>query len=138
MSAVPQIQAFFDQATNTVSYLVSDPASDRGVIIDPVLDLDPVSGCVSTESVDRILSVAEAQGLAIEWVLETHVHADHLSAALEIKQRTGAKVAIGSGVSAVQSVFGPMLGVTPDRSDFDRLLAMYCRPSNLPIPTQWK
>lgn len=122
MSASPQIEPFFDEATNTVSYLVSDPASGKAVVIDPVLDFDPVSGRVSTESVDRILSAAEAQRLAIEWVLETHVHADHLSAALVLKQRTGAKVAIGSGVRDVQSVFAAMLGVAPDRTDFDRLL----------------
>src|SRR4051812_6094042 len=122
MSASPQIQAFFDEATNTVSYLVSAASSTKAAVIDPVLDLDPATGRVSTESVDRILSSAEVHGLAVEWVLETHVHADHLSAAFVIKQRTGAKVAMGSGVVAVQSVFAPMLGVMPDPGDFDRLL----------------
>lgn len=122
MTAAPEIQAFFDEATNTVSYLVSDPSSAKGVIIDPVLDLDAASGRVSTESVDRILSAADARGIAIDWVLETHVHADHLSAALVIKQRTGAGTAIGAGVRDVQAVFAPMLGVSPDASDFDRLL----------------
>lgn len=122
MSASPQIQAFFDEATNTVSYLVSGTSSTKAAIIDPVLDLDPATGRVSTESVECILATAQAHGLAVEWVLETHVHADHLSAAFVIKQRTGAKVAMGSGVLAVQSVFAPMLGVIPDSSDFDRLL----------------
>jgi len=122
MSALPQIQAFFDEATNTVSYLVSDSSTAKALVIDPVLDLDSATGRVSTESVDRILSSAKTRGLAVELVLETHVHADHLSAALVIKQRTGAKIAIGSGVTAVQSVFAPMLDVAVDGTDFDRLL----------------
>ncbi len=122
MSAPPEIQAYFDEATNTASYLVADPASAKAAIIDPVLDFDPESGCISTKSVDRILSTATEQGLTIDWVLETHVHADHLSAAQVIKEQAGARTAIGSAVRDVQAVFAPMLGVAPDAADFDRLL----------------
>ena len=77
----PQIRAFFDEPTNTVSYLVWNPDEKRGVVIDPVLDFDPASGTVDDGSVEELLKVAEGEGIAIEWVLETHVHADHLSGA---------------------------------------------------------
>lgn len=124
MGVVPDIAAFFDEATNSVSYLVSDPVTRAAAVIDPVLDFDPASGTVATRSLDRILSAAEEQGLRIEWVLETHVHADHLSAAALIRERTGAKVGIGRGIHDVQAVFGPMLGARDlDDGDFDRLLA---------------
>ena len=122
MTASPQIEAFFDEATNTVSYLVADAGSRKALVIDPVLDLDPASGRVSTGSIDRLLAAADKQRLVVEWVLETHVHADHLSGALAVKQRTGAKTAIGAGIGEVQSVFAPMLAVDPEPADFDRLL----------------
>ncbi|MFL6729865.1 MAG: MBL fold metallo-hydrolase [Sphingomicrobium sp.] len=123
MSSAPAISAFFDEATNSVSYLVADTAAGAAAVIDPVLDFDAASGTIATHSVDRILSAAEQQKLRIEWVLETHVHADHLSAAGLIRERTGARVAIGSGVADVQRVFGPMLGADDlDAGDFDRLL----------------
>jgi glyoxylase-like metal-dependent hydrolase (beta-lactamase superfamily II) len=124
MSTAPAITAFFDEATNSVSYLVADPATGTGALIDPVLDFDPASGTISTASVERMLSAADAQDVRIAWVLETHVHADHLSAAAVIRERTGAKVAIGRGVADVQAVFAPMLGAGDlDGGDFDRLLA---------------
>ena len=117
----PSITAFFDEATNSVSYLVADPATGVAAIIDPVLDFDAASGKVATRSADRILAAATDQGLRVEWVLETHVHADHLSAAALIRQRTGAKVGIGSGISAVQAVFAPLLGASDlADGDFDR------------------
>ena len=120
----PDIAAFFDEATNSVSYLVSDPATRAAAVIDPVLDFDPASGTIGTRSAERILSAAAEQGLRIEWVLETHVHADHLSAAAVIRERTGAKVGIGRGIHDVQAVFGPMLGARDlGDGDFDRLLA---------------
>ena len=122
MTASPQIEAFFDEATNTVSYLVADAGRCKALVIDPVLDLDPASGRVSTGSIDRLLAAADKQRLVVEWVLETHVHADHLSGALAVKQRTGAKTAIGAGIGEVQSVFAPMLAVDPEPADFDRLL----------------
>ena len=124
MGPGPDIAAFFDEATNSVSYLVSDPATRAGAVIDPVLDFDPASGTIGTRSAERILSAAAEQGLRIEWVLETHVHADHLSAAAVIRERTGAKVGIGRGIHDVQAVFGPMLGARDlGDGDFDRLLA---------------
>ena len=125
MSASPNIRAFFDEPTNTVSYLVWNPGERRGVVIDPVLDFDPASGTVDDGSVEEILKAAEEVGIAIEWVLETHVHADHLSGAPLIKARTGAKVAIGEHVRDVQTIFRPIFGaddMKADGSDFDRLL----------------
>jgi glyoxylase-like metal-dependent hydrolase (beta-lactamase superfamily II) len=122
----PNIRAFFDEPTNTVSYLVWNPDEKRGVVIDPVLDFDPASGTVDDGSVEELLKVAEAEGIAIEWVLETHVHADHLSGAPLIKARTGAKVAIGEHVRDVQTIFRPIFGaddMKTDGSDFERLLA---------------
>jgi glyoxylase-like metal-dependent hydrolase (beta-lactamase superfamily II) len=120
-----EIQAFFDPATFTVSYLVYDPASRRAAIIDPVLDFDVKSGRTATTSADKVLAAAEAANLAIDWILETHVHADHLSAAAYLKERTGAPVAIGEQVRAVQEAFRPIFAaadVTGDGRPFDRLL----------------
>jgi glyoxylase-like metal-dependent hydrolase (beta-lactamase superfamily II) len=125
MAARPQITAFFDEATNTVSYLVADPGTRAAAVIDPVLDYDPASGEAGTRSVERILAAAEEQGLTIALVLETHPHADHLTAAAVVKARTGARIGIGAGVCDVQKVFGPMFGaddVRCDGGDFDLLL----------------
>jgi glyoxylase-like metal-dependent hydrolase (beta-lactamase superfamily II) len=125
VSANPQIQAFFDEPTNTVSYLVWDPVSRSGVAIDPVLDFDPASGIVDDGSVEELLNAAKAEGIAIEWVLETHIHADHLSGAPLIKQRTGARIAIGEHVREVQNIFRPIFGaedVKAEGGDFELLL----------------
>ena len=122
----PVIRAFFDEATNTVSYLVADPATGAAAVIDPVLDFNPASGEVATRSAEALLAAAEAEGWSIRWVLETHAHADHLSAAAHIRAKTGATVAIGEGILEVQKVFRPLLGAddcAADGSDFDRLLA---------------
>ncbi len=120
----PSITAFFDEATNSVSYLVADLATGSAAIIDPVLDFDAASGKVATRSADRVLATAAEQGLQVEWVLETHVHADHLSAAALIRDRTGAKVGIGQGIADVQAVFGPMLGANDlSDGDFDKMFA---------------
>lgn len=122
----PIIHPFFDEATFTVTYLVADPESRRAVVIDPVLDFDPASGAVDTASVERVLARAAEEDLAIEWVLETHAHADHLSGAPLIKARTGAKVAIGAHIRDVQKIFRPIFDapdVKTDGSAFDRLLA---------------
>ena len=121
----PEILPFFDEPTNTVSYLVWNPDEKRGVVIDPVLDFDPASGLVDDGSVEEILKAAEDEGIAVEWVLETHVHADHLSGAPLIKAKTGAKVAIGEHVRDVQNIFRPIFGaddMKSDGTDFDRLL----------------
>jgi len=122
----PQIQAFFDEATFTVTYLVSDPATRLAVVIDPVLDFDPKAGRTSTASADKVLATAQENNLSIVWVLETHAHADHLSAAAYLKEKTSARVAIGEHIRDVQSVFKPVFhaaDVTPDGTQFDRLLA---------------
>jgi glyoxylase-like metal-dependent hydrolase (beta-lactamase superfamily II) len=120
-----QIQAFFDEPTNTVTYLVWDPDSRHGVAIDPVLDFDPASGVVDDDSVAELLAAAKEEGVTIDWVLETHIHADHLSGAPLIKARTGARIAIGEHVRDVQNIFRPIFGaedVKAEGADFDRLL----------------
>ena len=122
MAGAPEITAFFDEATNSVSYLVADAATRVAAVIDPVLDFDAASGTIATRSADAILAAALEQGLSVAWVLETHAHADHLSAASLIRERTGAKVGIGAGIAEVQRRFAPMLGVDDLRAeDFDRL-----------------
>lgn len=124
MTAKPIIRAFFDEPTNTVSYLVSDPATKRAAVIDPVLDYDHRSGKASTKSAEAILSAAAADGLTIEWVLETHAHADHLSGAPYIKLKTGAKVGIGEHIRDVQKIFRPVFNakdLSGDGSEFDHL-----------------
>lgn len=121
-----RIRAFFDEPTKTVSYLVWDVATLRGVVIDPVLGFDDASGELNTKAVDELLSAGAAEGVAVEWALETHVHADHLSAAALVEERTGARTAIGERVEDVQAAFAPLFGrdaFAPDCADFDRLLA---------------
>jgi glyoxylase-like metal-dependent hydrolase (beta-lactamase superfamily II) len=125
-AAVPAIRAFFDEATNTVSYLAWDPVTLRGAIVDPVLDWDNCSGEADTGSADAMLAAAREAGVTLEWVLETHVHADHLTASPYIKARTGARIGIGAGIRAVQSIFRPVFeadDLLPDGGDFDRLFA---------------
>ncbi len=118
------IQAFFDPQTSTVSYLVTDPATKRSAIIDPVLDFDAATARVSTASADAILAAAQEQGVTIAWILETHAHADHLSAAHYLREKTGADVGIGARITQVQRLFAPMFGasdVSADGREFDRL-----------------
>ncbi|MBC2667826.1 MBL fold metallo-hydrolase [Novosphingobium piscinae] len=120
----PFIEAFFDEATNTVSYLVGDPDTRTAAVIDPVLDFDMASGVVDTRSADRILAFARDQDWHVAMVLETHAHADHLSAGAIIKARTGAWIGIGRHIRDAQRVFGPAFAMTDlkmDGSDFDRL-----------------
>jgi glyoxylase-like metal-dependent hydrolase (beta-lactamase superfamily II) len=119
------IKAFFDEATFTVSYLVWDPATSTAAVIDPVLDYDPKSGRTSTKSADAILAAAAAQGLKIEWVLETHAHADHLSAGAYMREKVKAKIVIGERIKTVQSTFRAIFNMadqSTDGSDFDRLV----------------
>ena len=115
MTNPAHIQAFFDEATFTVTYLVGDPATKKAAVIDPVLDFDPASGRLSTGSAEALLSAAEAGGWTITRVLETHAHADHLSAAPLIKSRTGARVGIGAHIGTVQQVFAGVFNA-PDVS----------------------
>lgn len=125
MSVKPVIDAFFDEATFTVTYLVSDTGQRRAAIIDPVLDYDHRSGKASTTSADRVLAKAAERGVRIEWVLETHAHADHLTAAPHLRARTGAQVAIGEHIKDVQKIFTPVFNasdVSGEGREFDRLL----------------
>jgi glyoxylase-like metal-dependent hydrolase (beta-lactamase superfamily II) len=119
MNSAPDIVAFFDEPTNSVSYLVADPATRTAAIIDPILDFDIASGCVTTQAAEEILKRAAADGLKVEWVLETHVHADHLSAANVIRERTGCRVGIGASVRVVQNAFASTFG-SVSGDEFDR------------------
>lgn len=127
MSSVVEIRAFFDEPTNTVTYLAADPATLQAAVIDPVLDYDHRSGKAQTASADRVLDAARQAGWNIAWILETHAHADHLSAAPYVKRRTGAPIAIGEHIREVQAIFRPVFNLdddasTQDDSGFDRLL----------------
>jgi glyoxylase-like metal-dependent hydrolase (beta-lactamase superfamily II) len=124
MSNKPVIRSFFDEPTNTFSYLVADPQTKRAAVIDPVLDYDHKSGSVDIRSVDAILEAARDAGYKIEWSLETHAHADHLSGSPYVKAKTGAKIGIGENIKDVQRIFRPVFNATDlktDGSDFDRL-----------------
>ncbi len=122
----PVIRAFFDEATNTVSYLVADPQTKHAAIIDPVLDYSPNSGAVDVRSVSAIVAAAEAAGYSVVWSLETHAHADHLSGSPYVKAKTGARIGIGENIREVQRIFRPVFNATDlktDGSDFDHLFA---------------
>jgi glyoxylase-like metal-dependent hydrolase (beta-lactamase superfamily II) len=124
MNTEPIIRAFFDEPTNTVSYIVADPKTKRAAVIDPVLDYDHRSGKATTKSADAIVAVAAAEGFIVDWVFETHAHADHLSGAPYIKLKTGAKVGIGEHIREVQRIFRPVFNATDlkgDGSEFDHL-----------------
>lgn len=126
MTTRPDVQAFFDTQTNTVSYLVSEPDGPAAVIIDPVLDYDHAGGTFHTAGAQAILDAASEHGLKVEWILETHAHADHLSAAPYLKEKTGAPIAIGEHITQVQQIFAPVFAakdVTGTGSEFDRLLS---------------
>lgn len=122
----PRIKAFFDEATFTASYVVHDPATRIAAIIDSVLDFDQPSGRTSFRSADAMIAYVLDEGLKIDWLLETHAHADHLSAAPYIQEKLGGKLAIGAEIVAVQAVFGKILNegtrFARDGSQFDRLL----------------
>ena len=121
----PKVQTFFDSATSTATYLIGDPATGIAAIIDPVLDFEPKGARLSTGSADALLSAVREQNLELAYVLETHAHADHLSAGDHIRRLTGAKLAIGARIVEVQKTFAPLFeadDVKPDGGDFDRLL----------------
>jgi len=123
MSA-PSVTAFFDEATFTVTYVVADPDSAHAAIVDPVLDYDPASGRTSTASADKVAAFVRDNNLSIDWVLETHVHADHLSAAPYLREKLGGKIAIGKNVAAVQETFQGVFNIedlATDGSQFDHL-----------------
>lgn len=116
------VEGFFDEATHTISYLISDPATKAAAIIDPVLDFDPKVARVSTASADALLAAVQARGLQLHWILETHAHADHLSGADYLRAKTGAKVVIGADIQAVQKSFGELFEAEADGRVFDRLV----------------
>ena len=121
----PTVEGFFDAATHTITYLVADPATGAAAVIDPVLDFDAASGRTSTASLEQVLARIAERGLTLERVLETHAHADHLTAADHIRRATGAKVVIGARITEVQALFAPRFeadDVTPDGRAFDRLV----------------
>ncbi|WP_273428777.1 MBL fold metallo-hydrolase [Chitinibacter tainanensis] len=122
----PTVEAFYDPATFTVSYLVFDRPGGHGVIIDPVLDYEPRAVRTSTENAGLIVKRVAELRLEIDWILETHAHADHLSAAAWLKTQLGGQIAIGAGITAVQKIFKPIFGMeaefATDGRQFDRLL----------------
>jgi glyoxylase-like metal-dependent hydrolase (beta-lactamase superfamily II) len=125
--ASPKVQAFFDEATNTITYLVQDPQGRGAAVIDSVLDFDYASGRTDTRSADAVIAAVIDQGLDLQWILETHVHADHLSAAPYIQERLGGKIGIGDRITVVQDTFGKVFNegtrFARDGSQFDRLFA---------------
>ena len=124
MSSQPAIEAFFDRPTNTISYLVADPGTRKAAVIDPVLDFDLASGEADAHSAERILGFAAEHDWRIVMVLETHAHADHLSAAPYFKAKTGAAIGIGEHIRDVQKIFRPVFALDDlktDGSDFDHL-----------------
>lgn len=122
----PDVKAFFDEATFTVTYVVSDLATRRAAIIDPVLDYDAASGRTSTTSADAVIDYVEQNALGVDWILETHVHADHLSGAPYLKDKLGGQTAIGAQVTTVQETFRGVFNLADlatDGSQFDRLFS---------------
>jgi glyoxylase-like metal-dependent hydrolase (beta-lactamase superfamily II) len=123
----PNIKAFFEPVTSTISYVVYDEPGEACAIIDPVLDYDPKAGRTNTSSADKLIGFVNAQGLKVEWILETHVHADHLTSARYLKERLGGKIGIGGKVPAVQQIFKQIFNLgaefVPDGNHFDHLFA---------------
>lgn len=121
----PSVQGFFDEATNTITYVVIEPEGQACAVIDSVLDFDYASGRTDTRSADAVIAFIRTQDLRLEWVLETHVHADHLSAAPYIQERLGGKIGIGDRITVVQETFGKIFNegtrFQRDGSQFDRL-----------------
>jgi glyoxylase-like metal-dependent hydrolase (beta-lactamase superfamily II) len=123
----PEIVCFFDDKTNSASYVVHDPETMQAAIIDPVLDYDPISGRTSTESADKIAAHVTEVGLTVAWIIETHVHADHLTASRRLRKQLGGKSGIGHGLTEVQKTFGALFNMTDtlpaDGSQFDETFA---------------
>ncbi len=121
----PDVRAFFDQATWTMTYVVKDPHSTACAIVDSVLDFDAASGRTTTDSADKVIAMVQSEGLDVEWILETHVHADHLSAAPYLHKALGGRIGIGAHITDVQEIFGNLFNAEPefrrDGSQFDQL-----------------
>ncbi|NVK35482.1 MAG: MBL fold metallo-hydrolase [Rhodobacteraceae bacterium] len=127
MSVTPDVTAFFDQATNTISYVVKDPGSSSCAVIDSVMDIDYAAGRITYDHADQIIAHIQKHALKLEWLIETHVHADHLSGAPYIQQKLGGKLGIGNQITVVQDTFGKVFNegteFQRDGSQFDRLFA---------------
>jgi glyoxylase-like metal-dependent hydrolase (beta-lactamase superfamily II) len=125
LSVTPEVEGFFDEATNTISYLVKDPGSEACAVVDSVMDIDYAAGRITYGHADRIIARVRERGLRLEWLIETHVHADHLSAAPYIQGHLGGKIGIGARITLVQEVFGKIFNegteFQRDGSQFDRL-----------------
>jgi glyoxylase-like metal-dependent hydrolase (beta-lactamase superfamily II) len=117
ISVEPEVEGFFEPDTNTISYIVKDPNSDACAIIDSVLDIDYAAGRLSYDSADRLIDIIEKRGLTLEWIIETHVHADHLSAAPYLQQKLGGKTGVGARITEVQKTFGKVFN---ERTEFQR------------------
>ncbi|MBR9764583.1 MAG: MBL fold metallo-hydrolase [Rhodobacteraceae bacterium] len=122
---IPQVTGFFDEATNTISYVVKDPNSQSCAIVDSVMDIDYAAGRISYHAADELIGFVKGNGLTLEWLIETHVHADHLSAAPYIQGKLGGKLGIGRNITVVQETFGKIFNegteFQRDGSQFDRL-----------------
>ena len=127
LAQVPEVTGFFDAATNTVSYVVRDPASTACAIIDSVMDIDYAAGRISYDHADQVAEFVTQQGLTVDWLIETHVHADHLSAAPYLQGKLGGKIGIGAAITMVQDTFGKIFNegteFQRDGSQFDALFA---------------
>lgn len=125
MDVKPDVQGFFDSASNTISYIVTDPATKACAIIDSVLDLDYAAGRIATTSADLLIDQIAERGLTLEWIIETHVHADHLSAAPYIQEKLGGRIGVGARIVEVQEAFGKIFNegteFQRDGSQFDVL-----------------
>ncbi|WP_425050122.1 MBL fold metallo-hydrolase [Psychromarinibacter sp. S121] len=125
MTVKPDVEAFFDEATNTISYIVSDPSSDACAIVDSVMDIDYAAGRITYDHADALIARIKEKGCKLEWIIETHVHADHLSAAPYIQEKLGGKIGVGSKILVVQDTFGKIFNegteFQRDGSQFDKL-----------------
>ena len=125
MSVTPEVKAFFDPDTNTISYVVKDPASTSCAVVDSVMDIDYAAGRITYGHADAMIAYIKENGLKLEWIIETHVHADHLSAAPYIQDKLGGKIGIGDKIMVVQDTFGKVFNegteFQRDGSQFDAL-----------------
>ena len=125
--AQPEVHGYFDETTSTITHIVADPTTGSAVIIDPVLDFDQASARTSTKSADKLIAEVKEKGLTVEWILETHIHADHLTAAHYLKEQLNAPIGVGQHISSIQKTFNPIFHqpypVADDGGPFDRLYA---------------
>ncbi|UWQ97267.1 MBL fold metallo-hydrolase [Rhodobacteraceae bacterium M385] len=117
MDVEPLVEGFFDEGTNTISYIVQDPASDACAVVDTVMDIDYAAGRITSSHADALIARIEEQGLTLEWIIETHVHADHLSAAPYIQEKLGGKIGVGAKIMVIQDTFGKVFN---EGTDFQR------------------